>query len=55
MKCVINYEILKPNTVNGYGVKVITTYTSFDKEEIDDVCDYLKDGWKGGVITEVSE
>ena len=28
-------ERVTPNTSNGYGLKVIFTYTSFDKKEID--------------------
>lgn len=28
-------EKIAPNTTNGYGLKVSSTYTSFDKKEID--------------------
>ena len=36
MKTLITWERQKPDTDNGESIKVTYTYSSFDKQEIDD-------------------
>lgn len=37
MKTIITFERLTPTTADGELIKVITLYSSFDKEEIDNL------------------
>lgn len=37
MNATITFERLMPTTVNGDAIKVTTIYSSFDKEEIDNL------------------
>lgn len=46
-----HFEILEPNTVNGYQLKVVFHYSSFDKKEIDALEKILQDELGGLVIT----
>lgn len=46
-----HFERLEPNTVNGYQLKVVFHYSSFDKKEIDALEKILQDELGGLVIT----
>ena len=43
MKVNCTWNTIEVSTVNGYAVQVITTYSSFDKNEIDELIESLKD------------
>ena len=34
MNITLQVERIKPNTSNGFGIKIIQTYTSFNEEDI---------------------
>ncbi len=52
MKEHIHWQKLKGDTVNGYGVQVIYTFTSFDAEEVDKMEKFCKEFIKEGVIVD---
>jgi hypothetical protein len=53
MKQTITCERLKPTTVDGDIIKVSIYFSSFDKEEIDKLYDYLKDNIGTVLVSEV--
>lgn len=53
MKQTITYERLKPTTVDGDIIKVSIYFSSFNKEEIDKLYDYLKDNIGTVLVSEV--
>jgi hypothetical protein len=52
MKEHIHWQKLKGDTVNGYGVQVTYTFTSFDFEEIDKMEKFCNEFIKAGVIVD---
>lgn len=52
MKEHIHWQKLKANTVNGYGVQVTYTFTSFDYKEVENVEKYCKECIKDGIIVD---
>ena len=55
MKLSINYEELMPSTVAGYAIKISYIYSSFNKQEIDDLKAKLKDEIGTGIISEINK
>ena len=52
MKQQIHWQKLKGDSVNGYGVQVTYTFTSFDVEEVDKMERFCKEFIKEGVIVD---
>lgn len=52
MKEHIHWQKLKANSVNGYGVQVTYTFTSFDYEEVETMEKYCKEHIKDGIIVD---
>ena len=52
MKTNINYNMLKADTVNGYGIQVHYTFTSFDRQEIEDIKDWCEKHICAGLVFE---
>lgn len=52
MKQTITYDMLKPNTQNGFGIQIHYTITSFDGKEILDLKDWYEKHIGGGVLLE---
>ena len=50
MKQHISWQKLKGDTVNGFGVQIIYTFTSFDTTEIEGMEKFCKDHIKDGLI-----
>lgn len=48
------YRKLNPDTVNGFGVQVITTIYSFDEREIEKIAESLQEAIGSGVVSEVT-
>lgn len=55
MKTYTYYEPMKPDTVTGYSVKVITIYSSFNKGEIDALSEQFKKNIGSGIISDYRE
>ena len=53
----ISYEELKPTTTSGYSIKLSYVYSSFEKEEIDELKEKLADEIGTGLVltSEVEE
>ena len=43
------WKLLEPDTSNGFGVQVINTLTTKDKEEFDDYINFLKENVGDGL------
>ena len=52
MKQNINYNMLEADTDNGYGIQVHYTFTSFDRQEIEDVKEWCEKHISGGLVFE---
>ena len=52
MKSYITWERLKPDTANGEQVRIQYTYTSPNKEEIDEMQKYCDAKFGSGVVIE---
>ena len=52
MKEHISWQKLKGDTVNGYGVQVTYTFTSFDASEVDKMEKWCKEFIKEGVTVD---
>lgn len=52
MKEHIHWQKLKCDTVNGYGVQITYTFTSFDSEETDKMEKWCNKFIKSGVIVD---
>ena len=52
MKEHIHWQKLKGDTVDGYGVQVTYTFTSFDFAEIDKMEKWCRDSIKDGIIVD---
>ena len=52
MKVTITYERLEPNTTIGECLKIVQTFTSFNKKEIDDMEKIYADALKSGTVVE---
>lgn len=50
MKAIITYERLLPTTADGELIKVTTLYSSFDKEEIDNLQADLQKSIGAGIM-----
>ena len=57
MNSITIYEVLKPTTTAGYSVRISTTYSSHNKEEIDQLVKACKEEIGYGLVTnyEVNE
>ena len=53
MKVATTFERLMPTTTDGQILKVTTYYSSFDKDEIDDLQAVLRKTIGTGIISEV--
>lgn len=54
MNVSVTYERVDcPNTISGHSIKIITTYSSFDKEEIDRLEEKLRDDIGTGIIADM--
>ena len=53
MKCFTQYRRELADTVNGEKIIVTTIYSSFDKEEIDNLEEQLKEKIQSGLIYEL--
>lgn len=52
MKAIQSWRRNPPSTMSGESITVVTTYTSFDKSEIDELEKMFPKGW---MITEMPE
>lgn len=52
MKQTMTYERLMPTTADGHIIKVSIYYSSFDKEEIDNLQENLSDCIGSGIMSE---
>ena len=52
MKQTISYNMLKGDTINGYGIQVHYTFTSFDPQEIEDVREWCEKHINSGLMCE---
>lgn len=52
MTVTITYERLEPNTTVGERLKVVQTFTSFNKKEVDDMEKIYADALKSGTVIE---
>ena len=52
MKQQITWEETKGDSVNGYGIKIHYSYTSFNKDEIDELKEWCIEHLNGGVVVE---
>lgn len=52
MKEHIHWQKLKADSVNGYGVQVTYTFTSFDAEEVEKMEKFCNEFIKAGVIVD---
>ena len=52
MKTCTTWRIINPNTAVGYGVEVINTLTTENKEEFDDYIKFLKENVGDALIYE---
>ena len=43
MKCMQRWKRLKPDTINGYCIEVVTVYHSMDAEEIEKMANVCKE------------
>lgn len=50
MKQHISWQKLKGDTVNGCGIQIIYSFTSFDETEINEMEKYCKEHIKDGLI-----
>lgn len=50
MKVHTQFQILEPDTISGNRVQVVTTYSSFDEEEINIIADKFRDEIGAGII-----
>ena len=50
MKVATNYKVVSPSTVNGYAVQVISTMSTFDKDEFDEYVKFLKESVGDGLF-----
>lgn len=48
----IHWQKLKGDTVNGYGVQITYTFTSFDSKEMDKMEKWCNEFIKSGVIVD---
>ena len=55
MRSFISYSTPRPDTILGYKVAITYTYSSFDKEEIEELEKYLKDKIGDGLLIESPE
>jgi len=55
MRVLTMYRRLDPSTVTGEQIVVVTTYSSFNKEEIDTLEKELEKTIGTGVISEIEE
>ena len=54
MKSLITYERLLPDTISGERIRVISTYSSFNKAEIDKYEEWCKKYIHEGIVGEVA-
>ena len=52
MKEQIHWRKLKADSVNGYGIQVTYTFTSFDYGEVENIEKYCKECIKDGIIVD---
>ena len=52
MKQSITYNMLNVDTNNGYGIQVHYTFTSFDRQEIEDIKDWCEKHISSGLVFE---
>ena len=52
MKQFITYNETKGDTINGYGIQIHYSFTSFDKSEIDELREWCKKHINAGVVLE---
>ena len=52
MKEHIHWQKLKGDTVNGNGIQVIYTFTSFDAEEINKIEKWCRESIEDGIIVD---
>jgi len=50
MKVHTQFQVLKPDTINGNRVQVVTTYSSFDETEINIIADKFRNEIGAGII-----
>ena len=50
MKQQITWEETKCDSVNGYGIKIHYLYTSFNKDEIDELKEWCMEHLNSGVV-----
>ena len=50
MKVHTQFRVLEPDTITGYRVQVITTYSSFDEAEINIIADKFRNEIGAGII-----
>ena len=48
----ITWEETKGDSVNGYGIKIHYSYTSFNKDEIDELKEWCMEHLNSGVVFE---
>ena len=49
----IRWRRLKPDTTNGEMIELTTTYSSFDKAEIDDLQEWFADKYGSGIVLDL--
>ena len=52
MKQNVNWNMLKADTINGYGIQIHYSFTSFDIKEIEDVQKFCEKHIGGGLVFE---
>lgn len=52
MKQTINFNMLEVDTVNGYGIQIHYTFTSFDRIEIEKLKKWCEKHISGGLVLE---
>ena len=55
MKAFAQYKREEPDTILGEKITIITTYSSFDKEEIDEIEQYCKENIGNGLFADIRE
>lgn len=53
MKQTINFNMIKENTVNGYGIQIHYTFTSFDRKEIEEIRKWCEKHINAGIVLDV--
>lgn len=52
MKQTVNYNVLEGDSVNGYGVTIQYTFTSFDPQEIEEIKEWCARNIRSGLLYE---